>query len=96
MERASSSPRKSKAKNKGTFTFVDDEGIPSKSTLVDRPPVVFNKRATRSGKEFHSTRRSDGSEESAGDSNSDVPKRGKLTRRKRRKEEYVWWPWCTV
>jgi len=49
-----SSPTKSFATTKGRFVNVPEEEFLTRDTLVDRPPKLFPKRVTRSGKEFHS------------------------------------------
>jgi hypothetical protein len=49
-----SSPTKSFATTKGRFVNVPEEEFLARDTLVDRPPTLFPKRITRSGKEFHS------------------------------------------
>jgi hypothetical protein len=49
-----SSPTKSFATTKGRFVNVPEEEFLARDTLVDRPPKLFPKRVTRSGKEFHS------------------------------------------
>lgn len=49
-----SSPTKRPAAVKTRFIHVPEDEYMNKETLVDRPPVLFRKRITRSGKEFHS------------------------------------------
>lgn len=46
---SSTKPGKCKAR----YTFVAEQEYLGQSTLVDRPPPVFDRRTTRSGKEFH-------------------------------------------
>lgn len=85
-EEGALSPRKPKAKTKGSFTVVEDDKLPNKSTLVDQPPVVFDKRATRSGKEFNATRPVESSEDGTDESEEEVPKKPRPSKRKTRKE----------